>query len=241
MGESKGIDQTSFWNYHTGEKSNGIIGTTVECKEQIDPLDLSSVYFQSLIRRLDFRDRQILRLIEKDSERYELKPILSYLQISTHDFHVDQNENYTSNERSRGRTCGNHPYHLPIGWFYHALHVSNKYSDGNTWFGRRNMDGEWPIAFHGTSSRADERDIDAGPGLFVTTHCNGGAVAYTTPFTVSNGDHDETFRLAFQCHVRPDSFTTDTDIVQVGEAWRVIDPRAIRPDGLLLKNESSLF
>ncbi len=194
-----------------------------------------------MIRRLDFRGRKILHLIEKDFERYELIPVISYLQISSNDFDIDRNENYTSKDQSRGQQCGNHPYHLPIGWFYHALHVSNKYPNGNTWVGRRNIDGEWPVAFHGTSSRANEDSTGDAQGLFATTHCNGGADMYTTSFTVSNGDHDETFRMAFQCRVRPDSFTTDTDVVEIGEAWRVIDPRAIRPDGLLLKNESSLF
>jgi len=78
---------------------------------------------------------------------------------------------------------------------------------------------------------------ETGSSLFVTTHCNGGADAYTTPFTVSNGDQNERFRMLFQCRVRPNSFAKDTEGVEMGERWKIVDPRAIRPDGLLLKNE----
>ncbi len=77
-----------------------------------------------------------------------------------------------------------------------------------------------------------------GSGLYVTTHCNGGADAYTTPFTVSNGDENETFRVVFQCRVRPNSFKTHAGVVEVGEIWRIVDPQAIRPYGILLKNET---
>jgi hypothetical protein len=80
----------------------------------------------------------------------------------------------------------------------------------------------------------------ARSGIYVATHCNGGADEYTTPVTVLNGDQNETFRLVFQCRVRPNSFTAHTGVVETGEAWRIVDSQAIRPYGLLLKNETKL-
>ncbi|CAF1636310.1 unnamed protein product, partial [Didymodactylos carnosus] len=138
-----------------------------------------------------------------------------------------------------------------------------KYPDNNIWLGQQNIDGEWPVAFHGTQSQAvssitlkgllpsfTKRDVkkndavlQAGTavnrlGLYVATHCTGGADAYALPFKVSNGDKSEEFRVMFQCRVKPGSFTSHTDPVRVGEAWRIVDPEAVRPYGLLLKNET---
>lgn len=158
------------------------------------------------------------------------------------------NYDYNSRDIPEEEQCGNCQYYLPIGWFRHGLNLYDKYSDNNIWFGQQNIVGEWPIAFHGTclqaideSTRQDflsnliEKDIK--PGFYVTTHCNGGADAFTTPFTVTNGDKKERFRIVFQCRVKPNSFTTHTDIFKEGEAWRIVNPQAIRPYGLLLKNE----
>lgn len=77
------------------------------------------------------------------------------------------------------------------------------------------------------------------PGLYVATHCNGGAHPdYTEPFPVqSSPENIDNFRVVFQCRVRPDSFTTHTSPVTTGEAWRFVDPYAIRPYGILVKNE----
>lgn len=80
------------------------------------------------------------------------------------------------------------------------------------------------------------------PGLYVATYCNGGAhPAYTKPFTIpSTQNKRETFRIVFQCRVRPDAYTIHTTPVTTGEAWRFVDPDAIRPYGILVKNEETL-
>ena len=77
------------------------------------------------------------------------------------------------------------------------------------------------------------------PGLYVTTHCNGGAYpVYTKPFSIpSSKNKSETFRIVFQCRVKPNAYTTHTFPVINGEAWRFVDPDAIRPYGILVKKE----
>lgn len=76
------------------------------------------------------------------------------------------------------------------------------------------------------------------PGLYLATHCNGGSDVYATSFTVKNDDVDENYRVVFQCRVRPDSFTIHTSCVNVGHGWRVVDPAAVRPYGLLLRKKN---
>lgn len=78
------------------------------------------------------------------------------------------------------------------------------------------------------------------PGLYVATHCNGGShPQYTEKFNVSTPSGNiETFHVVFQCRVRPDSYTVHTTPVKEGVAWRIVDPTAIRPYGILLKSTS---
>jgi hypothetical protein len=75
-------------------------------------------------------------------------------------------------------------------------------------------------------------------GLYVATHCNGGSHPfYTEKFDVQTpAGETETFHVVFQSQVRPDSYTHHTAPVMADEAWRVVDPEAVRPYGILLKN-----
>ncbi|CAF0950670.1 unnamed protein product [Adineta steineri] len=76
------------------------------------------------------------------------------------------------------------------------------------------------------------------PGLYVATHCEGGAVLYTEPFTVSPlPNKTESFRIVFQCRVKPEKFTVHESPVHEGHAWRYVDANSIRPYGILLKKE----
>lgn len=81
------------------------------------------------------------------------------------------------------------------------------------------------------------------PGLYVTTHCNGGAhPRFTTTFGMKNSSGKvETYRVAFQCRVKPGVYTNHESLVDTGHAWRFVDPEAIRPDGILIKSETTTF
>jgi len=195
-------------------------------------------------------------------------PILSFLQLKPQDFDPKYNFDYTRPNLPETDTRGRLPYYLPIGWYRHALRVSDRYEkDDNDWLGSNNGPNEWPVAFHGTKSHAVRGITDEGllsskvqndakreeaiqsegddadkPGLYVATHCNGGShPLYTSKFDVKkpNGE-TESFHVVFQCRVRPNpkSYTEYTSPVQIGHAWRITNPTYIRPYGILLKSTS---
>ena len=144
----------------------------------------------------------------------------------------------------------------------HALKVVDKYPEDKLWLGSSNAEGEWAVAFHGTHGGAVKGIAEKGllitkvdlmrqeaieekgkdfdrPGLYVATHCTGGAhPTYTKTFNINaSPEKTDQFRVVFQCRVKPDAFTTHRSPVSVGNAWRFVDPDAIRPYGILVKNE----
>lgn len=188
--------------------------------------------------------------------------MISFFQLETTDFDSQFNLDYRSMQPNTVDRRGGLPYYLPIGWYRHALKVVDKYPDDKLWLGSSNVDGEWAVAFHGTKAGAvkgikaegllvtkvDLKRDDAvkkggakydKPGLYVATHCNGGAhPQYTTPFDVkSSPDATETYRIVFQCRVKPDTYTIHRSPVIKGHAWRFVDPEAVRPYGILVKSE----
>jgi hypothetical protein len=209
---------------------------------------------------------EVLRLCQLREYECQWRSVLSYLEIKPNDFDPRFNFDYTQPNLPIEQQRANTPYYLPLGWYRHGLNVSQKYTDDAIWLGHNNSPGEWPVAFHGThpaavsnimkdglSSGAAKRDrmmeeaIEQKgpsmnrPGLYLATHCDGGSEAYATTFTVKNGDETESFQVVFQCRVRPDSFTLHTSCVTVGHGWRVVDPTAVRPYGLLLRKKKELI
>ncbi|UJR32624.1 hypothetical protein I4U23_020084 [Adineta vaga] len=207
-----------------------------------------------------FGDNEVLQFVQLGEYEYKWRSVLSYLELNPSDFDPRFNFDYTRPGLPEQQERGNQPYFLPLGWYRHALNVSQKYSDGAIWLGHDNSSGEWPVAFHGTHSYAvgsiarhglsvgtstrdhmlEEAVQQKGPtmnrpGLYLTTHCNGGSDAYATTFEVQNGDQTEIFQIVFQCRVKPNSFTVHTSCVTKGHDWRVVDPTAVRPYGLLLR------
>ncbi|CAF4808737.1 unnamed protein product [Rotaria sp. Silwood1] len=154
---------------------------------------------------------------------------------------------------------GGYPYYSPIGWYCHALKVDQKYPNDNVWFGSVNAKGEWPVAFHGTHSStvsgvieqdflksttqtnvASQETMDQS-GFYLTTHCNGGAHPHcTTPFRLEMPDKkNKTFRVVFMCRVQPDKFTIHQAPALAGHIWRLVDSDAVRPYGILIKDEDA--
>ncbi|UJR32733.1 hypothetical protein I4U23_020192 [Adineta vaga] len=215
--------------------------------------------------RSGFSNETILQHVKARDYECIWKSAISYLQIRPDDLDPRYNFDYRQPGVPNEDLRGGYPYYLPLGWYRHALNVSTKYENDQIWLGRSNADGEWPVAFHGTSKDAVTGIVAKGflinavktdvkrqeaidligeeadrPGLYVATHCNGGSDIYTTPFTVTTfPDKSEQFRIVFQCRVQPKKFTCHTSPVNVGEAWRIVDPNAIRPYGILLKKEGS--
>lgn len=199
---------------------------------------------------------------------YEItwKSVRSYLKIRPNDLNPQYNFDYRPAHTPKQDTRGSCPYYLPVGWYRFALNVDNKFDNDTLWLGCINRPGEWPVAFHGTCAEAvtgivqhgllpsavkvdamrDEAIEQIGdeadrPGLYVATHCNGGSDLYTRVFTVTTfPGKSEQFRIVFQCRVQPGKYTTHKSPVKEGEAWRIVDPKAVRPYGILLKKETSI-
>lgn len=207
-------------------------------------------------------DKLLNRIMPRDYS-YEWRSVLQALKIRPSDldpaFNYDYRHPSTPSELQRGSTI----YYLPRGWYRHALRVLDKYEKDPAWIGHVNAKGEWPVAYHGTKSWAapgitqqglkiDSIKMDAKrteaieqlgdyadrPGLYVATHCDGGASIYTEPFTVKTlPKQNESYRIVFQCRVKPEKFSTHKSPVSEGHAWRYVDSSSIRPYGILLKKE----
>lgn len=212
---------------------------------------------------MGFANHRILKNVKPDEYQCKWKPLITFFQLQSSDFAQQFNVDYTPSLPQED-TRGGLPYFLPIGWFRHALNVVNKYPNDKQWLGSSNADGEWAVAFHGTHGGAVKAIKEKGllittidamrgeavqkggkkfdqPGLYVATHCDGGAhPLYTRPFTVpsSRGKIDQ-FRVVFQCRVQPGAYTAHDRPVNEGEAWRFVDPDAIRPYGILIKHEEN--
>ncbi|CAF3077455.1 unnamed protein product [Rotaria socialis] len=215
--------------------------------------------------RKGFRDNHVLSSVKQDDYECRWMPLISFLQLRPADLDTTFNTDYRKPNFPGEDRRGGYPYYLPLGWYRHALKVADKYPNDTRWLGCENIEGEWPVAFHGTKDHAalgivekglqpmytttdrmlPEAIQQKGPamdkrGIYVATHCDGGAASYATPFSVeSSRQKKETFRLVFQCRVRPDSFTIHSLPVDQGQAWRAVDADDIRPYGILIKTEKT--
>lgn len=211
-----------------------------------------------------FEDDPVLQLVQPGEYEYKWRSVLSYLELKPTDFDPRFNFDYTRPNLPIQQQRADQPYFLPLGWYRHALNVTEKYADGNVWLGHSNSVGEWPVAYHGTYARAVSSVAQHGlstdteqqdpmreeaiqqmgtamnrPGLYLTTHCNGGCDADATTFQIRSGELVQTFQVVFQCRVRPGSFTVHRVPEGEGHIWRVVDPAAIRPYGLLLRRKDA--
>lgn len=195
---------------------------------------------------------------------YHWIPTLSYLQLRPSDFAPEHNMDYQGGKFRKTMMRGNYPYHLPLGWFRHALRIDGKYSGDDAWLKSDNKPGEWPVAYHGTHTNSassftgnslfvssDETDTGRQeaiqqkgsafdrPGIYLTTHCDGGAhPLYTKTYSLPLIEgHIRKFLLVFMCRVHPEEFTVHRNSVPIGDAWRLVNPDAIRPYGILVKND----
>ena len=208
----------------------------------------------SIIKRPDI----FQHVVQKNND-YIVEPALAFLQLQQSDFEPAHNRPYPEGGEI---TRGGLPYYLPQGWYRHSLKVLDKYPNDKLWLGMSNAPGEWAVAYHGTGPGSVRGIIDKGllqnlvthdackaeaerqnpsildvKGLYVATHCDGGAACYTTPYTIKDSiGVDKKYEVVFQCRVQPGKYTEHESPVKVGKAWRVFDEKAIRPYGILLKS-----
>ena len=215
---------------------------------------------KTLLNQMSPQQQQgILQYLIPEQYDYKWQAALTFLQIQASDFDPRYNRDYPQAQEEQR---GGRPYYFPQGWYRHALKVEGKYTNDQVWLGMNNSPGEWLVAYHGTKAgvvkniiqtslqhrfvTADACKAEAKQlrpsipdvrGLYVATHCEGGASCYTSPgFKIENPPGTiKTYYIAFQCRVENNKFTEHRGPVTVGLALRVFDEKAIRPYGLLLK------
>eukprot|EP00042_Codosiga_hollandica_P039933 m.338426 g.338426 ORF g.338426 m.338426 type:complete len:771 (+) comp55733_c0_seq6:48-2360(+) len=172
-------------------------------------------------------------LVPQDDLVYEFTTAFTHMQLPLDLFDPSYNRDFGTSQYVLGQPPnedrGSEPYYPPTGWFRHGLKVSNKY-DNNRWLTMTNADGEWPVAFHGSTlasaravvhtrilgGQADEfrreaarmnpaSDVEqavyVNPDVYV---CDlDGAIPATQIWvmTPEGGLKAETFKVAFQCRI----------------------------------------
>ena len=94
-----------------------------------------------------------------------LKCLLSFCAINPDMFDHNYDQLYDGWERNGKRGPPHHlmDYDPPIGYKGYGLKVSGKYDNGDdTWLGYTNKEGEWYIAYHGTSGNYANNILNEG-------------------------------------------------------------------------------
>ena len=206
-----------------------------------------------------YQRHDILDYLIPEPYDYKWGAAISLLQLQESDFETRYNRDYPHAQEERR---GGRPYYFPQGWYRHALKVEDKYPNDQAWLGMSNSPGEWSVAYHGTKAKTVRGITDTGlehkfvttdvckdetksrrppipdvKGLYVATHCEGGASGYIgNGFKINDPQGiSKTYHVVFQCRVENGKFTEHKGPVKIGLALRVFDEKAIRPYGLLLK------
>mmetsp|Transcript_31101 Transcript_31101/g.54057 ORF Transcript_31101/g.54057 Transcript_31101/m.54057 type:complete len:311 (+) Transcript_31101:1054-1986(+) len=142
---------------------------------------------------------------------------------------------------------GGERYYRPCGWYRIAIKVAGKY-ENDVWLGHKNIPGEWPVSYHGTSlvearniadhgysvhnERRDDsrRDQSLASGIYTTSNLSS-AEAYGQTFT-HNGI---TYKVVLQNRVNP----VDMKKVNGDQFFVTKNLRDIRPYGILIKQVRS--
>ena len=264
LGRKKGKSVVHIGLTTADMKKTEHLAQELQVKQPRWPRCLSDISFQALLRD-GFSKNTILRCVIPMKYEFKMRPALKFLKLQPIDLAPEHNFDYRQPGVLAEDTRGGSIYHLPIGWYRHAIRVVHKYGTDETWIGRKNASDEWAVAYHGTNAGAvagiageglrtnlvqrdfmvDEAVQQMGeaanaPGVYLATHCEGGSYpTYTREFTVSVcPGKAERFSLVFQCRVKPGTFTRHTRPVSKGEALRFVDPHSVRPYGILMKKET---
>ena len=91
---------------------------------------------------------KVENLLKEFSLKVTTSPLLNNIILSPNVFEYDYSKDindWPKKNLMRGRK----PYNPPYGWIGIALKIKNKYGKNNIWIGKENIEGEWPVAYHG--------------------------------------------------------------------------------------------
>lgn len=133
----------------------------------ISNLEYGSINFWVKIKDQNLTDQQKNDLIKKEEEKGEkidaqLGCLLCACKITSSMFDTRGNRN-SGWGKGEKRGPPNHliDYDPPEGWFGYGLKVMGQYGN-DTWLGYSNVEGEWYIAYHGTSGSVGQSILDKG-------------------------------------------------------------------------------
>jgi hypothetical protein len=145
--------------------------------------------------------------------RQEVHASFSFLQINPDVFDQKWNRDFTIRSMCpQGEQRGGFDYTAPAGWVRYGLDVAGKYDNGDRWLGRSNVEGEWPVVFHGTKSchvkDITETPLQAGSGQMYGygIYCSPNpatAAEYTDSFSLEDSSGPARYGFMFMCRVNP--------------------------------------
>ena len=98
---------------------------------------------------------QKLTNLENILKKYDLNikasTLLSHIILSPNMFEPQYSKKYSDWQINNNLMRGGRKYHPPNNWIGIGLKVKDKYdkAKNNIWLGKENLEGEWPVAYHG--------------------------------------------------------------------------------------------
>ncbi|XP_076068378.1 uncharacterized protein LOC143040826 [Oratosquilla oratoria] len=137
---------------------------------------------------------------------------------------------------------GNEEYIRPYGWKRFALKVRGKY-ESDTWLGepgsrRYSSEGEWPVSYHGTSSKATESIAENGYDMSKGKRFYYGPGIYSTPYPEMAAGYAPSFkhkRRTYLAMVQSRYDPAHTNVVANKNYLVTEKEEYIRPYGILVR------
>ena len=98
---------------------------------------------------------QKLTNLENILKKFDLKiktsTLLSHIILSPNIFELQYSKNDSEWQKNNNLMRGGRKYHPPYNWIGIGLKVKDKFdkNESNIWLGKENLEGEWPVAYHG--------------------------------------------------------------------------------------------
>mmetsp|Transcript_106993 Transcript_106993/g.168946 ORF Transcript_106993/g.168946 Transcript_106993/m.168946 type:complete len:142 (+) Transcript_106993:3-428(+) len=136
---------------------------------------------------------------------------------------------------------GGRVYDPPNGWKRFAVRVAGRFDDGdNTWMSMDGSDGEWAVAYHGTSGRglapivtqglkAGERQLhssDVGSGIYCSPE-----LSTAQSYCQCVQSQGRSVNFIIQCRVRPEAIKV---CPKQTAYWVINKSKDMRPYGILV-------